>query len=418
MIQRLFIKFKLHFKNISYFLFVDLFNKLATFFTLPIIFNTLTENNFGYYTFSILITLGLTVIGPFGHDTTFTRNLYDENFNIKINIKQNLFPGIIKYLFIGILLILLIYLFFKLNIITLTICYFLGLLQIIQVFLRSIFIVYKNAFYFFVFYITQTLIFLLAFTGLYKFYTISVNNLLIINLISVLLSLILGVKLIIKMQVFNKEHLNVIINSHKVEKAFRLKNYYLSIANFININSDRFIVEKYASINTFSFYSLSNSMVGPLKTLSSAVLKTLQPYIFDNLFLKNNKKIRQIEIFLVVTFALFCTSFYGLIYFYVKLFINKSKNEVIFYIPFFLFIAFFEFCYMLRFNVLLFHKQMKLINISEWLLLIIQIMISLYIFKYNSINVFLYLMVTLSLLRYLILLLITETILRSIKINL
>ena len=73
---------------------------------------------------------------------------------------------------------------------------------------------------------------------------------------------------------------------------------------------------------------------------------------------------------------------------------------------------------MLRFNVLLFHKQMKLINISEWLLLIIQIMISLYIFKYNSINVFLYLMVTLSLLRYLILLLITETILRSIKINL
>lgn len=95
--------------------------------------------------------------------------------------------------------------------------------------------------------------------------------------------------------------------------AFSLPLVPGDVAYYLSSMSDRILIERYLSIEILGIYSVAATLAGMLNILGYGAYKAFEPYFFktygQQIFSKNFEKVRNILLYILLTFALCLTAY-------------------------------------------------------------------------------------------------------------
>lgn len=273
---------------------LNIVNKAIPFLLLPIIVRMLSVDDFGRYSFFIVIESLLIPIVTLNLPAALSSHYYSDNFNLSEYLST------IIYSILGIALIFFIFIFFipesflnflglypyfvKMAVISASIAGLIGMVS-------NLFRLQRKPWFYGAFSITQSL---LLFLSIYTFCLINPTFGMIVNG-RVFYAVILFIVTIVLLK--NKNYITLIFRNDFFKRAlkFSLPTLIYSLSAYVFLSSDRYFIKYFLGIQAVGYYSAIFQLSSIISILGMSVNAAWMPWLFENL----NKKSYSVNVFIV-----------------------------------------------------------------------------------------------------------------------
>ena len=273
---------------------LNIVNKAIPFLLLPIIVRMLSVDDFGRYSFFIVIESLLIPIVTLNLPAALSSHYYSNNFNLSEYLST------IIYSILGIALIFFIFIFFlpesflnllglspyfvKMAVISASIAGLIGMVS-------NLFRLQRKPWFYGAFSITQSL---LLFLSIYTFCLINPTFGMIVNgRVFYAVLLFIGTIFLLK----NKNYITLIFRNDFFKRAlkFSLPTLIYSLSAYVFLSSDRYFIKHFLGIQAVGYYSAIFQLSSIISILGMSLNAAWMPWLFENL----NKKSYSVNVFIV-----------------------------------------------------------------------------------------------------------------------